>query len=160
DPVVPQIQVAQGVRFTIDLLSAHTHHFTYGENLGTPDCHVPVQRFTYRPTRQPIVLEWWATDGEGAPPGNTFTTIANWRQTDKDIDWNGETYYWSKHLEFEKFIDLPHRAPHPFELALGGADAGTVRRLRGHGWRVVDGPALTRRVEPYREYVIRSAGEF
>src|SRR5262249_7623830 len=71
-----------------------------------------------------------------------------------------ETYYWSKHLEFEKFIDLPHRAPHPFELALGGADAGTVRRLRGHGWRVVDGPALTRRVEPYREYVIRSAGEF
>lgn len=160
DPVAPQIQVAQGVRFTIDLLGAHTHHFTYGENLGTPDCHVPVQRFTYRPTRQPIVLEWWGTDGDGAPAGDTFTTIASWRQTDKDIQWNGETYHWSKHLQFEKFIDLPRRAPNPLELALAAADAGTVRRLRGHGWRVVDAPALTRRVEPYREYVIQSAGEF
>ena len=30
--------------FTHDLLSAHTHHFTYGENLGAPDCGVPVGR--------------------------------------------------------------------------------------------------------------------
>src|SRR5437773_5927854 len=38
DPVVAQIQVVQGHQFRIDLLSAHTHHFTYGENVGTPDC--------------------------------------------------------------------------------------------------------------------------
>src|SRR5262249_1656388 len=59
DPVLPQIEIAQGRSFTIDLLSAHTHHFTYGENLGRPDCQVPMERFQYRPTRQPIVLDWW-----------------------------------------------------------------------------------------------------
>jgi len=159
DPVVPQIQVAQGVRFTIDLLSAHTHHFTFGENLGTRDCQVPVERFTYRPTRQPIVLDWWGADGDGAPAGPTFTTVASWRQTDRDIQWNGETYRWSKHFEFEKFIDLPHRARQPLELALA-ADADTFRYLRGHGWSVVDALSLTRRAETYRDYVIRSAGEF
>src|SRR5205823_4797687 len=33
DPVRPQIEVAQGRAFTIELLAAHTHHFSYGENL-------------------------------------------------------------------------------------------------------------------------------
>src|SRR5207247_1338799 len=60
DPVRPQIEVAQGRQYTIDLLTAHTHHFTFGENLGAGDCRVPVERFDYRPTRQPIVLDWWA----------------------------------------------------------------------------------------------------
>ena len=31
DPVKPQIEVARGEEFTIDLLSAHTHHFSFGE---------------------------------------------------------------------------------------------------------------------------------
>src|SRR5712692_3937029 len=31
DPVLPQIEIAQGRSFTIDLLAAHTHHFSYGE---------------------------------------------------------------------------------------------------------------------------------
>src|SRR5439155_9491176 len=35
-------------------------YFTFGENLGAGDCRVPVECFDYRPTRQPIVLDWWA----------------------------------------------------------------------------------------------------
>ena len=42
DPVLPQIEIALGRQFTRDLLAAHTHHFSYGENLGAPDCPVPV----------------------------------------------------------------------------------------------------------------------
>ena len=61
DPVLPQIEIAKGNQSYIDMLNAHTHHFTYGENLGSPDCDVPAGRFTYRPTRQPIVLDWWET---------------------------------------------------------------------------------------------------
>ena len=35
DPVLPQIEVARRtISRTIDLLAAHTHHFTFGENLG------------------------------------------------------------------------------------------------------------------------------
>ena len=86
DPVLPQIEVAQGRDFTIEFLGAHTHHFSYGENFGSADCGVPVERFHYHPTRPPVILDWW--DGGGSPTldGRAFTTVANWRQTSKDID--------------------------------------------------------------------------
>ena len=70
DPVLAQIEIAQGNQRTIGLLAAHTHHFTYGENFGAPDCTVPLGRFTYHPTRQPVILDWWrprAGDGPPAP---------------------------------------------------------------------------------------------
>lgn len=166
DPVLPQIEVAQGRQFTIDLLSAHTHHFTYGENFGAPDCGVPLWRFNYRPTRQPIVLDWW-TSAAGPPNGSLqppppcpFTTISSWRQSGRDIEWNGETYFWSKHLEFLKFIDLPCRIEQPLELALACADAEVIRLLTSHGWRIVDAIALSKDISPYRNYILGSRGEF
>ena len=51
DPVRPQIEIANGNPATHSLLSAHTHHFSFGENLGAPDCQVPVQTFRYTHTR-------------------------------------------------------------------------------------------------------------
>ena len=48
DPVLPQIEVAQGRQFTMDLLKAHAHLFSYGENFGAPDCRVPPGPFRYR----------------------------------------------------------------------------------------------------------------
>ena len=170
DPVLPQIEVAQGNRKIIDLLSAHTHHFTYGENLGSPDCGVPVTRFKYLPMRQPIVLDWWTAD---AQPGSAlngrpktpscFTTIAKWRQPGKDIDWNGETYSWSKHVEFLKFVDLPRRTEQEFELALAWQDEkdqAAIPHLRSHGWRIIDAISLSLDIATYREYILRSRGEF
>jgi hypothetical protein len=170
DPVLPQIEVAQGDRKRIDLLSAHTHHFTYGENLGAPDCGVPVTRFKYLPIRQPIVLHWWTADAQSRSALNDrpktpscFTTIAKWRQPGKDIDWNGETYSWSKHVEFLKFVDLPRRIGQQFELALAWQDEKdqeAIPQLRSHGWRIIDGISLSLDTAPYREYILRSRGEF
>lgn len=170
DPVLPQIEVAQGDRKRIDLLSAHTHHFTYGENLGAPDCGVPVTRFKYLPIRQPIVLDWWTTDAQPGSELNDrfkgrpyFTTIAKWRQPGKDIDWNGETYSWSKHVEFLKFIDLPRCSKQEFELALAWQDEKdqqAIPQLKSHGWRIIDGISLSLDTAPYREYILRSRGEF
>ena len=182
DPVLPQIEIAKGNPTYVELLGAHTHHFSYGENLGAPDCGVPIERFRYFPTRQPIVLDWWTDatrangDGTQAPPAGCFTTIANWRQTGKDLEWNGERYTWSKHHEFLKFIDLPKRAPQPLELALSQAsgtrteentlanrsdeDADAVRLLTSHGWRVVNAVSLSKNILPYRDYIFRSRGEF
>ena len=170
DPVLPQIEVAQGDRKRIDLLSAHTHHFTYGENLGAPDCGVPVTRFEYLPIRQPIVLDWWTGDAQSGstlngPPQSRpyFTTIAKWRQPGKDIDWNGETYSWSKHVEFLKFIDLPRRTEQEFELALAWQDEEdqeAIPQLRSHGWRIIDAISLSLDTAHYREYILRSRGEF
>jgi hypothetical protein len=159
DPVLPQIQVARDDQYMIDLLAAHTHHFTFGENLGQPDCGVPVGRFAYRATRQPIVLDWWEADGP-APAGAAYTTVASWKQSGKDIEWQGETYSWSKHHEFVKFMDVPRRSGEPFELALAGGDAGAIGQLERHGWTTRDAVGLSRDILPYRDYVRGSRGEF
>jgi hypothetical protein len=167
DPVAPQIQAAQGDRWTIDLLEAHTHHFTFAENLGAPDCRVPLGRFDYQPTRQPVVLDWWAPSRSDAgnghrPPSATerFTTISSWQQSGRDLEWQGETYTWSKHLEFLKFVELPERTRQPLELALACDDANVTQMLRSHGWRTVDALPVSSEILPYREYVQHSRGEF
>ncbi|MFL5820639.1 MAG: hypothetical protein ACJ76S_08155 [Solirubrobacteraceae bacterium] len=161
DPVLAQIEVAQGDRFTIELLEAHTHHFTYAENLGGPDCEVPLERFDYLTTRPPVVLDWWATGARAGPPRDArFTTVSSWEQSGKDAEWRGETYYWSKHREFLKLVDLPRRVSHPLELALACDDDEVLGLLRSHGWRVIDGVALSRDIQPYREYIRGSRAEF
>jgi hypothetical protein len=163
DPVLPQIEVAQGREFTIDFLAAHTHHFSYGENFGAPDCLVPIERFEYGPTRPPIVLDWWASgaqelDGDRRP----FTTIANWRQSSKDIEWNGELLRWSKHAEFERFIGLAERIRTPIELALAfpPEDSATVAQFQAAGWGIRPARPLSQDLDSYRDFVRGSRGEF
>jgi hypothetical protein len=174
DPVLPQIEVATGNPFHVDLLGAHTHRFTYGENIGQPDSGVPVSRFPYRPTRPPVVLDWWSP--AAVSPGPCFTTVASWRQAGKDVEWQGQTYTWSKHHEFLKIIDLPRRTSQPLELALavrGRAgdgetawvprdqeDAEAIQSLTRHGWRVVNAMPLSHDNARYRDYILASRGEF
>ena len=180
DPVLPQIEIAKGNQFYIDLLNAHTHHFTYGENLGAPDCNVPVGNITYRATRQPIVLDWWASSTLSTEVSSRsdrcFTTIANWRQSGKDLEWNGETYTWSKHHQFLKFLDLPGRTSQPLELALAVQerweegektwvpqhenDVEAIRLLTTNGWRITNGLRLSTNIFSYRDYIVGSRGEF
>lgn len=163
DPVLPQIEVAQGRRFTIDLLAAHTHHFTYGLNFGAPDCTVPLGRFDYRPTVPPVVLDWWAGAGrspEPAPEPWRFTTVANWKQTEKDVEWHGRRLTWSKDVQFRKVLDLPRRVAVPLELALALDDEEILAWLRDAGWAVRSAGPLSKDMDAYREYLVASAGEF
>jgi hypothetical protein len=159
DPVLSQIEAAQGRESMVAMLAAHTHHFTFGENIGTAECALPVDHVKFQHTRQPVVLDWWATDGEVGPQGR-FTTISSWRQTEKDVEWNGVNYRWSKHRQFLEFIDLPRRAPTPVELALACHEPEAVTLLRSHGWQVLDGLALSRDLHRYRDYIQSAAGEF
>lgn len=159
DPVLSQIEAAQGRESMVAMLAAHTHHFTFGENIGTAECALPVEQFTFQPTRQPVVLHWWATDGAVGPQGR-FTTISSWRQTEKDIEWNGVSYRWSKHRQFLEFIDLPRRTPTPVELALACHEPEAVALLRAHGWQVLDGLAMSRDLHRYRDYIHAAGGEF
>ena len=159
DPVASQLGVAEGDPKTIEQLAAHDLLFSYGENLGRPDCGVPVERFTWHPTRQPVVLDFWPS----APPtaGASYTTVATWRHQNDRV-FRGETYYWSKEREFLKILDLPRRTPAPIELALDiTPDAPqTEPMLRAHGWRVVPAADVSRDVTVYRDYVRASRGEF
>jgi hypothetical protein len=160
DPVTPQIEVAQGREFTIEFLAAHTHHFSYGENFGGADCGVPVERFDYLPTRPPVIVDWWDSRAGFGLDGRAFTTIANWRQTSKDIVWEGRKLTWSKDEQFMRFLELPERIASPVELALSLEDQRVIERLRAAGWRVRPAGPLSKDIDAYRDYILSSAGEF
>lgn len=157
DPFASQVKVANGDAGMIAALAAHDTHFSFGENLGAPDCQVPAGRVRWLPSRQPVVLDLW--DGGPAPAGGSYTTVTTWHNTGKDITYRGETYYWTKDREFEAFLDLPRRRAVRFELAAGLS--GDVRlRLRERGWHNVHSVEISRDVDRYRAYVQGSRAEF
>jgi GT2 family glycosyltransferase len=159
DPVDIEIDLHQKKQEALDYLTPHCAFFTYGENLGRPDCRVPVpEPFRFHPTRQPVVMEFWENHGVGQ--GNVFTTIGNWRQPWRQVHFQGEVYQWSKHFEFQKFLDLPRRVAQPFELALSSCDPQDQRLLESHGWRVRPALDVSQDLDDYRRYIGASRGEF
>jgi hypothetical protein len=157
DPFASQVRVAQGDASAIGALAAHDVHFSFGENLGAADCDVPVERFRWLPTRQPVALELW--DHSFGSDASSYSTITTWHNRGRDLQYRGETYYWTKDREFEKFLDLPSRRSVPFELA-AGVEPDVERLLRDKGWRQVHSAAVSRDAACYRTYIQRSRGEF
>ncbi|MGH7859241.1 MAG: glycosyltransferase [Candidatus Binatia bacterium] len=157
DPVYPQVRLLAGDPATRAELEAHTHYFTYGENLGQPDCAVPAGDLCGRPTRPPVVVDLWADSG---PPGEKLTTVATWRNTGKDVVLRGQSYCWSKHVNFLRFVSLPRETSQLFELALGNLDLEAAELLRRNGWLLADPYEHSRDVEAFRRYVHGSRGEF
>jgi hypothetical protein len=157
DPFASQVRVAQGDQAMIAALAAHDTHFSFGENLGAADCDVPLERFAWLPTRQPVVMDLWTP----LPPveGAAYTTITTWHNTGKNVTYRGDTYHWTKDREFEKFLDLPRRRPIPFELAVG-VEKDVQRLLRDQGWSQVDSVSISADLARYRTYIQRSRGEF
>jgi hypothetical protein len=163
DPVTPQLEIALGRQSTIDFLARHTHHFSFGERIGDPECPVPVEHFEYRATRQPVVLDFWPPPPwfpEMPPEGLRFTTIASWEQNHKDIQFQGETYTWSKSAEFLKLLEVPVRAGVRIDLALALDDTSTINALRRFGFRVQPAAPLSADPDAYRRFIAGSGGEF
>jgi hypothetical protein len=106
-----------------------------------------------------VVLDWWPppADDFAASP---FTTVSNWEQTGKDIEWRGRRYRWSKHAEFQRFIQVPKVVDRRLELALALDDEDTIAMLEAAGWCVVPAGPLSKDVDRYRDYIRSSAAEF
>ena len=162
DPVTPQLGVARGEQGPIDYLAAHTALFSFGERIGRPGCPLPVEPFQYLPTRQPVVLDWWEPAGDfPEPPAEMrFTTVGTWEHTHRDVEWEGETYTWTKSVEFLKLLDVPRRAGITFQPAFGLEDELTRARLEQAGWCVVPAAPLSRDLDRYRAFICDSAAEF
>lgn len=159
DPVAPQIELYDNRSDTIEFLSAHQAFFTFGENYGQPSCQVPVcDRFAFKPTRQPVVTDFWQLGEPGH--GTHFTTIGNWQQQWREVTFKGEVYHWSKHYEFLKFIDLPSWTSQTFELALSRYETTDQQLLESKGWRVRDALSFSTNLDAYRDYILGSRGEF
>jgi hypothetical protein len=159
DPVTAELRLAKGDEHTRVAFAHHHAIFTYGENYGAPDCGVPLNGMTYGKTRQPIDLELWPMAYD--PAARFFTTIGNYRQSGSDVEYNGDIYRWSKHHEWERFMELPQRTAQPFELAMRPDDAADRERLEAHGWRLV--PPLPMSLDVFGDYpafIRRSRAEF
>jgi hypothetical protein len=157
DPVYEQIKYAEADRAARAYLDAHTHFFTYGENVGGPGWIVPLCGIPWRATRPPVVLDLWQ---EGQGPGGSWTTIATWENKGKNIAFAGETYLWSKHGNFLRFLDVPKGASAAFELALLSPAPGIVDQVESAGWRVIDPRPLSSAMGSYAGFIGASRGEF
>jgi hypothetical protein len=159
DPVTNQLELANGKQKTHAVLAEHDTIATYGENYGAPDCGVPLGPFEYKKTRQPVDLELWPMAFD--PEARRYTTLGNWKQKGNDVVWNGETYYWSKHHEFLKFVDLPRRRPGvTFELGLNIDDEADRRLLLENGWRLSSPLELSLDPWRYQGYFRQSRAEW
>jgi hypothetical protein len=154
DPVADEMTLAGGDPKTRAAFDSHHFIATRGENYGSSDCRVPLNGLDakYRTTRQPVDLDLWPMDFDG--DARAFTTISSWKE-DGQVTHGGTTYYYTKHLEWEKFIDLPRRTPQPFEAALkiAGADAA---RLASYGWNIVSPEMSLDVFGAYPTYIRRS----
>jgi len=167
DPGVEQIKLIKGVNDTIHFLKSHHFHFTFGENIGQDDCPLTsLEGIQWRPTRQPVVLDFWKRDAGSENKGTfRFTTVANWETKGKDIIWKNKVYYWSKTFEFLKFSDLPRavkaKRPMQWELATDmRADPASDELYRRLGWVLSEPHEMSAEFSRYRDYIQSSDAEW
>jgi hypothetical protein len=159
DPVELEIELYNQDANTLAFCQPHSAFFTWGLNYNHPDCRVPLPpQFSFRHTRPPVLCDLW---DDGSPGGEALTTVGNWQQVWRDVVFQGETYHWSKHFEYMKFIDLPRRRPRQvFELALSSYTEDDKRMLQDQGWRVTHAMDISTDLDAYRSYLRKSRGEF
>jgi hypothetical protein len=143
-------------RWAIDCMRQHDKFFTFGENVGAADCTVPSALFSWQPTRQPIVRDFWAT--HRARARDVFTTVMSWQPSDGAAVIEGVSYG-GKHAEFGTFMRMPQKTPQVLELAIGGGSP-PLKLLRQNGWQVVDAYSVSSDPWKYRDYICGSKAEF
>ncbi|MHB8576022.1 MAG: glycosyltransferase [Dehalococcoidia bacterium] len=143
------------------LLSEHTHHFSFGEHIGAPDCRIPDCGIVWRPTRQPICLAYWPVLPVPTADDARVTTVMNWSAA-APMHHEGESWG-QKDIEFLRFIDLPRHVP---ELRLALAISQTTgmtfpaSEISGNGWTILDPAVCAGDWRQYRSFIQRSLGEF
>jgi hypothetical protein len=147
-----------GVEFSV---AGYDRYLTVGQNIGQPECPVPVGDIEWVPTLPPVLLDEWATAPR--PTGRLrFTTVATWRSPYGGLV-IGEREMGLKHHQFRRFAELPQRlADVDFEIALDihPGDSADLELLRSHGWEIVDPRGAAGSPAAFRDYVRGSGAEF
>jgi hypothetical protein len=165
DPMFTQMQFELQQAFTPgkggmrDLVAGHTHHFTFGENVGQADCRLPSCGVTWRPTRQPVLLDKWSA--KEPPPGAAVTTLMNWIAA-RPVEYAGTTWR-QKDVEFQNVLDLPARFPDHSMAVVVGQTMGIpfpAEQTRAKGWHVLLPEQCANDWRAYRDFLVGSAAEF
>jgi hypothetical protein len=147
-------------RRRVEVMRAHHIHFTFGENVGAPDCRIPRAMFDWIPTRQPIVLGCFDDPAVTVPQAErrrTLTTVMSWEQAEAGPMIDGVAYT-GKGKEFLRFVDLPSRSRLPLEIAISGR--APRDQLRAHGWKLIEAPKVSSDPWSYRHYLAASLAEW
>lgn len=161
DPGLEQVTVDNAGGQVPPHLARPVRRFSFGELIGTPAFPVPLHGVEWLPTRQPVVTDLWRPDTATPAPTAQFTSIANWSTAGlKDITWRGDTYLWSKSLEFLRFAEAPAAAGETFELATNLKDPAIRAQLTGQGWHLTSPERISIHWDDYRAYIQASKGEF
>lgn len=163
DPGYTQFKVAEAaagnkdedLRYSVDRMAEHDFHATFGENIGSEECSVPVEIFEWIPTRQPIVLDLWEVTPHEGPL--TFSTVLSWNPYLEPFRFGDELYY-GKLKEFERIKSLPLSCEGRFELAVTGG--APEEDLRDNGWEIRDALSASSSPSDYQLYIRASAAEF
>ena len=143
----------------VDFINAHKLHYTYGYNIGAADCILPCGSIRWNHTRPPVLLDEWRPRMSPAEP-TTFTTVGTWQNKGHDIQIGGETYHWSKHLNFRRLLEVPRRARQPMELATDLDSGPDYERAVAGGFRLLPAIPMSLKLDNYRCYISSSRGEF
>jgi hypothetical protein len=156
DPFGSQVKLSQGDARLRAVVDAHDTWFTFGENVGTPECLAPVDR-PWLPTRQPIVLDLWTMQPSEA--SGRYRTLTTWHNDGKEVSYGGELYHWTKDREFLKIAPIAVERPaQRFELA-SDADAHSRAQLQAHGFELSDALSISSDAERYRAFIAGSRAE-
>lgn len=159
DPGVFQLELARKIPTAVAFARSHRLFFTYCYNIGAPDCLLPTAGLDWHRTRPPVSLEEWHP-GVGPAEPAAFTTVGTWQNNGSDMVIAGETYHWSKHLNFRKALEVAARANQPIEIATNLTAGADYERAIAGGFSFTPAVPMSLDIDEYREYISRSRGEF
>ena len=145
-------------------VASHERHFSFGLNIGQKDCEVPTAGLHWRPTVQPIALDYWnpASPAPTMPhiADGAWTTVMNWASY-APKDFQGKKYG-QKDIEFERFLDLPQISDEKFVLAMGQGvgNKRPTEMLESKGWNIIEPDTYLPDYTTYHEFLSRSKGEW
>jgi hypothetical protein len=158
DPGKMQVQLEQKHPQSCEIISAHKFLFTYAYNIGADDCRLPIGGVRWRPTRPPVVLNEWQPNP--ADERAAFGTVCTWHNKGMDVEIGRETYFWSKDVNFRKFLNVARRADQPIELATDLSSGPDYDGALQGGFTIVPAVPMSLDLDLYRRYVTSSRGEF
>jgi hypothetical protein len=159
DPGVVQLELARKLPNAVKFIESHDLHFTYCYNIGNPDCLLPTAGVKWHPTRPPVLLDEWHP-GVGPAEPRAFTTVGTWQNNGNDMEIAGETYYWSKHVNFRKVLDVVGRARQAIELSTNLTSGPDYDKAIAGGFTITPVIPMSLDIDDYRNYISSSRGEF
>jgi len=165
DPMFTQIGLATDPESEYaKRVASHERHFSFGLNIGQEDCEVPTAGLHWRPTVQPIALDYWnpASPAPTMPhiADGAWTTVMNWASY-APKDFQGKKYG-QKDIEFERFLDLPQISDEKFVLAMGHGvgNKRPTEMLESKGWNIIEPDTYLPDYTTYHEFLSHSKGEW